>query len=144
MEKNLSKFKPGAKKQTILLLSAVLWTVIGAMLFFKGIYRLLQLRDMQLYILSGGIAVGILKSYFILDKTARRGIDRILSFADGTCLGAVYSVKTWLLVLCMMAGGIILRNSTLPISVLSFLYITIGCALGLSSRLAWLSWLKNR
>ena len=64
--------------------------------------------------------------------------------ADGTCLGAVYSAKTWLLVLCMMAGGIILRNSTLPISVLSFLYITIGSALGLSSRLAWSSWLKNR
>ncbi len=144
MAQNLSKFKPGAKKQTILLLSAVLWTVIGAMLFFKGIYRLLQLRDMQLYILSGGVTVGILKSYFILDKSARRGIDRILNFTDGTCLGAVYSVKTWLLVLCMMAVGIFLRNSTLPISVLSFLYITIGSALGLSSRLAWSRWLKNR
>ena len=144
MLKSFSKFKPGAKKKTILLLSAVLWTAIGIMLFFRGVNWLMQLRDMRWYILSGGIVVGVLKSYCILDKTARRGIDRILSFADGTCLGAVYSIKTWLLVVCMMTAGIILRNSSLPVSVLSFLYIAIGSALGFSSRLAWLSWLRIR
>ncbi len=143
MLKSLNKLKPGAKKRTILLLSAVLWTAIGTMLFFKGIYRLLQLSDIRLYILFGGMLVGVLKSYFILDKTARRGIDRILRFEDGTCLGAVYSAKTWLLVLCMITAGIFLRNSSLPISVLSFLYIAIGSALGFSSRLAWLRWIKK-
>ena len=144
MFKGLSRFKPGVNRRTHLLLSAFLWTAIGLMLLAKGTYRLTQVADWRITIGSFALLAGSFKAYFILDKSARRGIDRILSFEDGTCLGAVYSVKTWIMVLCMMGMGVILRNSSLPLGLLSFLYLTIGWGLLLSSRLAWRVWLKGK
>ncbi len=144
MDKDVSRFKPGVRRRTHLLMSAVLWTVIGLMLTAKGIYRLSQLKDWQASILAVAILAGSLKARFILDKSARRVISRISTFEDGTCLGAVYSIKTWIMVLCMMGMGVILRNSSLPIALLSFLYLTIGLALLLSSRLAWAAWLAGK
>ncbi len=144
MDNGLSRFKPGVNKRTHLLMSAVLWTIIGLMLITKGIYRLSQLKEWQASILLIAILAGSLKARFILDKSARRVISRISTFEDGTCLGAVYSVKTWIMVLCMMGMGVILRNSSLPLTLLSFLYITIGLALLLSSRLAWRAWLIGK
>jgi hypothetical protein len=74
---------------------------------------------------------------------ARRSLDRILRLADGTCLGAVYSVKTWLVVVLMMVTGYALRHSTLPKSLLGFAYVAIGWALFMSSRQAWFSWVHD-
>ena len=144
MVKGLSRFKPGANRRAHLFLSAVLWTGIGLLLLAKGAFRLSQLDDWQLSVVAIAALAGSLKAYFILDKSARLGIERILTFKDGTCLGAVYSVKTWILVLCMMGMGVILRNSSLPVSLLCFLYLTIGWALLSSSRLAWRAWLKGK
>jgi hypothetical protein len=144
MANSLSRLKPGGHRRTHLLLSAVLWTMIGLLLFSKGILRLSQLGDWPLLLPAAAVLTGSLKAYFVLDKVARRGITRILTFKNGTCLGAVYSVKTWILVLCMMGMGVILRHSFLPVSLLSFLYLTIGWALLLSSRLAWRAWLNRK
>ena len=125
-------------------MSAALWTAIGLLLLSKGAFRLTQLADWQPLIVALAFLAGSLKAYFILDKAAGRGIDRILTFKEGTCLGAVYSVKTWIMVLCMMGMGVILRNSSLPLSLLCFVYLTIGWALLLSSRLAWRAWLEKK
>lgn len=86
--------------------------------------------------------LGTLKSLFILDKSAKKSIDRIQLLADGSCLGAVYSIKTWLLVLAMMSMGFVLRNSGISITILGTLYVTIGWALLFSSRFAWGIWRK--
>lgn len=143
MLKGFARFKPAVRRNTLLLSSACLWTVIGLLLLAKGGYRLSQLPDRYPLIIVAGIVVGTFKSLLILDKSANRGVDRILNFADGTCLGAVYSSKTWLLVLCMMSLGVILRNSSFPVQLLCFIYFTIGWALLFSSRLAWREWLKQ-
>jgi hypothetical protein len=144
MRQSLKKFKPGAKTKNILLLSAALWSIIGAILLAKGFYRLLQITDGQLIIAVSAIIIGSLKSFIVLDRSARIGITRILELKDGTCLGAVYSKKTWLLVVCMMCMGVFLRNSSIPLSYLCFVYITIGWALVFSSRLAWVTWVKEK
>lgn len=83
------------------------------------------------------LIAGTIKSFFILDNTARKGVRRILDIADGTCLGAVYSIQTWLLVLVMMGAGMALRHSALPREILGGLYVAIGWALFFSSRHAW-------
>ncbi|MFW2367471.1 MAG: hypothetical protein ACN4GW_13725 [Desulforhopalus sp.] len=136
-----SRFKPGVSQHTLLLMSACLWTAIGLMLLVKGGYRLSQLPQYHPLLLFAPFVAGSLKSYFVLDRVARRTIQRILQFKDGTCLGAVYSVKTWIVVLFMIAMGVILRNSSLPGNILCFVYFTVGWALLMSSRLAWRAWL---
>jgi Ni/Fe-hydrogenase subunit HybB-like protein len=146
MAKGLSRLKPGVNKRTHLFLSAILWTGIGLLLIAKGGFRLSQLKDwdQQVLIMLLALLAGSFKAYFILDKSVRKVINRILNFKDGTCLGAVYSVKTWILVLCMMGMGVILRNSALPINLICLLYLTIGWALLLSSRLVWKVWLTGK
>jgi hypothetical protein len=138
-----NRFKPGVKRRTLLLFSALLWTLIGMLLLLKGGYRLSQMHRGQLLVVGVSFVIGSIKSRLVLDKAARRGIGRILNFADGTCLGAVYSIKTWILVLCMMGLGVILRTSPIPTGLLSTISLTIGWALLLSSRLAWQAWCQT-
>jgi hypothetical protein len=143
MAKDLSRFKPAVSRRSLLFLSALLWTLIGLLLLAKGSYRWFQLPQWQPFIVATALVAGSLKSILILDASARRAIDRLLLFQDGTCLGAVYSWKTWILVLCMMSMGVILRGC-LPVKLLCFLLITIGWALLLSSRLAWRAWFGSK
>jgi hypothetical protein len=138
LRKTLTRLKPGVSQRVHLLLAASLWTGIGIMLIVRGVGWLVG--SAWIWLIIPALALGTLKSLYILDRTAKRSLDRILRLADGTCLGAVYSFKTWMVVLLMMAAGYTLRHSTLPRSLLGTLYITIGWALLLSSRHAWFSW----
>ncbi len=139
MLRMLSRFKPGVPRSIHLFLAALLWTVVGLILMVRGTVWLIGAEE-GLFILPA-ILFGTLKSLFILDKTAKRSIDRIQHLADGSCLGAVYSIKTWLLVLAMMAGGYLLRHSSFPVILVGSLYVTIGWALLWSSRTAWRVWI---
>lgn len=144
----LTRLKPGASKKTHLFLAACLWSGIGVLLLTKGGYRISQDASSaftltKIFVSLAAVTVGYLKSRIILDKAANKAIDRILHLKDGTCLGAVYSYKTWIIVLSMMGTGVLLRNSDLPVILLVFIYFTIGSALLYSSRLAWCAWLRN-
>lgn len=131
----LKRFTPGVDKRVHLLLSAVLWTTVGLWLMIRGGQWLHAAGD--LWLLVPALLLGSGKSLLILDRTARRGIERILRFSGATCLGAVYSYRTWLLVMAMMTAGFVLRQSAIPKSLLGTLYVAIGWALVLSSRFAW-------
>ena len=135
---NLDRIKPGGRKKSHLLLASLLWTVAGLILAARGMHWLAVYH--RLILVIPALFLGTLKSRFILDRTAKKSIDRIRLLEDGTCLGAVYSVKTWMLVLLMMSMGIVLRHSPFPRPLLGMLYITIGWALFWSSRHGWRAW----
>ena len=141
MSSKLARYKPGAQRSTHLLLAASLWTCVGILLMYRGGF---WLHNADLVVLAlPAILLGFVKSHVILDKTAAKSIKRILLFDDGTCLGAVYSKATWLLVLAMMGMGMLLRHSSLPRPLLGMLYITIGWALFWSSRNGWRAWWRT-
>ena len=130
--------KPGAPQRVHILLAASLWTGIGIMLMTRGLHWLAG--SGRLWLALPAFFLGTLKSVLVLDRAARKSLNRILRLADGTCLGAVYSIKTWILVLLMMLSGYALRQSSLSHSLLGLLYVTIGWALFFSSRHAWYTW----
>lgn len=105
------------------------------MLIARGVSWLATVA--RLWLIIPALFAGTMKSLFILDHSARKGVHRILELADGTCLGAVYSARTWVLILFMIAGGMVLRHSALPRELLGGLYVAIGWALLFSSRHAW-------
>lgn len=140
----IDRLKPGAKRITHLWLSALLWTIIGTLLLTKGLYRFSQLTEHPLWLVPTAVAAGWVKSYLVLDKSAQKTISRILGLKDGSCIGAVYSIKTWFVVICMMILGICLRNSSLPVNLLCFIYLTIGSALTISSRLGWQAYRREK
>jgi hypothetical protein len=94
----------------------------------------------RLWIILPALLIGTVKSIFMLDKSAKKSIDRIIATRDGMCLGGVYSIRTWLLVLVMMVAGYLMRTSQLPITFLGLFYVSIGWGLLFSSRNAWGAW----
>ncbi len=118
-----------------LVAAALVWSTVGVMLCARGV---LMLRPVHGYLWGVlALAVGTAKALFVLDRTARRNIARIKGFGGKTCIGAVYSWKTWLLVLAMIGGGWLLRHSRLPAELVGSLYVGVGWALLVASRLVW-------
>lgn len=132
------KYKPGVNNSTHLILAALFWTAIGTVLFVRGLYLLNGFDTVWMIIPAA--CFGWLKSRFVLDKVARKNIDRILTLQDGACLGAVFSMKTWGLVLMMSLLGVIIRHAPISQQIVGFLCIIIGFSLVFSSRYAWKTW----
>ncbi|MEN8188910.1 MAG: hypothetical protein ABFS19_03620 [Thermodesulfobacteriota bacterium] len=140
MKNKIVRFKPGVRRETHLLFAAALWTLIGIRLMGRGLFFLVNHEGY--WLIFFGFLLGSVKSYLILDKTALKGIERILKFNDNTCLGAVYSRRTWMLVLLMISGSILLRRFAVMPNMISVISVGIGWALFFSSRFAWRSWLE--
>ncbi|MHB1350467.1 MAG: hypothetical protein ACYCYR_11395 [Desulfobulbaceae bacterium] len=139
-DQGLSRLKPGVKRRVHLFAAPLLWTGVGSFLLFRGWEWIGPGRARWLFLLA--IAIGTAKSLFILDRTARRVVARIVNLRDDTCLGAVYSWKTWLLVFLMMGSGMALRRYFSPGAVIGTLYAAVGWALLLSSRQGWREWYR--
>lgn len=142
MHNLLHRLKPGVPQDVHLFSAALLWSLVGTGLLLRGTFWLIDAAAAGFLIIA--VIAGTMKSLFILDKSARKGIDRILLLDDGSCLGAVYSKRTWLMVAAMMGAGYFLRHSPVPLGLAGTLYAAMGWSLLLSSRLAWKAWAKSR
>ncbi len=139
-KQSLKNIKPGVNRRVHLFAAALLWTVVGAVLIVRGV-RWISPAEIVWFI-PVALAIGTMKSVLVLDKSARRGVERVVKMLDGTCLGAVYSWQTWILVAMMITSGILLRTLFEPGTYIGTLYCAIGWALLLSSRFAWLEWFQ--
>ena len=139
MGHNLSQLKPGASRSAHLFVAALMWSCVGLLLIFRGTVWLYEIG--QLWVVLPAIFFGSLKALYMLDRSANKNIKRIVAGKDGKCLGAVYSWKTWLLVLLMMGMGCLLRNSFLPKEFLGLFYVSIGWGLLFASRKSWSAWI---
>ncbi|WP_035273573.1 hypothetical protein [Desulfogranum japonicum] len=133
--------KPAVSRSVHLFAAPFLWTAVGFMLIYRGCGWIPV--HSRFYLLTLAMLVGTLKSVLILDKTARKSIQRIAAFQDGTCLGAVYSWKSWLLVFGMMLTGVVVRRIGAVGSWTGTLYCAVGWALCCSSRLGWQAWVRS-
>jgi hypothetical protein len=141
----VERYKPAAAVRAHLVLAGLMWTVVGAALVGFGGRWLWQLPTPSApWLAMLAVAIGIFKSRFVLDRAARRMVDRILEHGDGRCLGGFLSLRSWALVVVMAGGGRLLRGSHLARGLLGFLYLAVGTALLLSSRVAWRAWRAER
>ncbi|MGW8286954.1 MAG: hypothetical protein ACWGOD_01835 [Desulfobulbales bacterium] len=140
-KKTLLQYKPGVSIKTHLFSAGLIWSLVGCGLLFFGFY-LVSLNGNYWYAVAG-LILGTVKTIFILDRVARKNVKRIKEFEDKVCLGSVYSWKTWMLVLAMILLGRYLRTSALPREIVGLIYIAVGWALLLASRLMWLTWKRT-
>ncbi len=130
--------------RTQLLLAWLMWATVGSALVGVGAWWLWGTAPIAApWIGAGSVAVGAIKSNLVLDRTARRVVDRILARGDGRCLGGFLSLRTWGLVVLMMVAGRVLRG-TLARGIVGPLYIAVGTALCCSSRISWRAWWGSR
>lgn len=142
LKNTLQRYKPGVSVRTHMFLAALIWSVVGFFLLTNG-FVLISLKGHFWYGVAG-LVLGTLKTFFILDRVARKNIRRIKEFEDKVCIGSVYSWKTWLLVAAMIGLGRFLRTTTvLPGEVVGLIYAAVGWALMLASRLMWLEWKRT-
>jgi hypothetical protein len=133
----LRKYKPGASTRTHLLVAASVWAAVGISLFLRGWFGFSE--EYRILLTFGGMAVGTLKTLLVMDRAARGNILRIIARKEGRCIGGVYSARMWGLVLLMILGGRLLRVFG-SAELTWFLYLAVGWALLLSSRLIWQHW----
>ena len=133
----IKRFKPKSSAKTQLLLSGIMWLVVGVVLYGRAIKWLLTApySSTTVFIAIGGATIlGLIKGKVVLDRAAKKAIARITSRGDGTCLLGFFSFKSWLLILLMITMGKLLRMSPAPILVISIIYMAIGVALFFASR----------
>lgn len=140
--KGLGWAKPGVPRLVHLFVAPLLWTLIGGFLMVRGWLWLGSGHGRWWLVLA--IVLGSLKSLFILDRVARKSIARLVRFQDGTCLGAIYSWQSWMLVVLMMVSGFLLRRFGHPGQGIGILYCAVGWSLCFSSRLGWKQWALQR
>jgi hypothetical protein len=138
----LEHLTPRASRRQHLFLAALLWSVVGAVLFLVGCRWVIAgaTGATRPLLVALALGVGLAKGRFVLDRTARRITGRILERGDDRCLGGFLSWKSWLLIAAMSASGRLLRGSHLPPAGIGTLYAAIGTGLVFSSRIAWRQW----
>jgi len=133
---SLSIPEPAVSRQALVKTAGLLWLLAGLVLFIKGIIWLQEVTFNPYFILAGGIILGLVKSHYILSRLAKNNIERIHILSpqkEKICIFAFQAIKSYLIVVIMIAVGVILRKLDIPISWLSLVYLTIGSALTLSS-----------
>jgi hypothetical protein len=140
MDRWIELHKPAARAGIHLALAWLMWVVVGTVMAGVGTHWLVQAApEGALWIGAGAVVLGVIKSRTVLDGVARRTAHRIVTRGDGRCIGGFLSLRTWLLVLVMIVAGRILRGAVTRV-LMGPLYVAVGTALVLSSRLTWRAW----
>ena len=138
----VDRLKPAAPAKTHLLLAAVMWSAVGSTLCVVGAVWAIKVRTpATLWLLAIAAAAGWIKARFALEPAAVRIIGRIRARGDGRCLGGFLSPGTWVLVAVMAVGGRLLRGGVLSSHLVGLVYVVVGVALLVASRLMWRAWL---
>jgi hypothetical protein len=126
--------------RTQVLLVSMLWLVVGSSLVVVGARWAWAAWPVTAPWIAGAtFAIGMLKSRWILDAVATRVVERILARGDGRCIGGFLSLYTWGVVALMMLAGNVLRG-VFARGLVGPLYIAVGVALCVASRISWRAW----
>lgn len=139
----LDRLTPRAYPRTRLFSAALVWSMVGAFLTGKGVW--ISHQDpwtLILVAILAGLGLGFVKSRFVFDHVAAKVVAHIDNKPARACLGGLFSVKNWTLIVVMAAFGRII--GVLPFDALlkTGIYVMVGSGLAFSSRLMWAAWKK--
>ncbi len=123
-------FKPAAPKYVLLVLSGLMWAVVGFILIRMVYFWLIaDLTTSTFLLAASGLILGLLIHFFGFSRVVSKNLKRIAEKPERPCIFGFMSWKSYFLVILMMTLGISLRMSSIPKMYLSILYIGIGSAL---------------
>jgi len=132
----VDRLKPVASIRVQLLLAAAMWLVAAGILGVRGAMWVGDSSSAGwLFLLA--IAIGILKSQLLMERVASTAVARILERGCTSCAGGFFSLKSWALILLMVAGGHALRLTEIPRPALGVLYVAVATALLIGDRIYW-------
>ncbi len=130
----IMKIKPAVSKNWLITIAGIVWSLVGIILILKANEWLLPVETgvRLIYISTGMICAVILRKVLFI-KIASKNIMRICEFTSKGCIFAFQPWRSYLLILVMIFLGMILRNSLIPKTYLSILYLSIGGGLFMAS-----------
>jgi len=139
----LSHLKPALPRSSLLLVSGLMWSLVGLMLCQLAIrwYLLAGIQD-HLGFLIAGVLIALAIHSFGFSLIAKRNISRIQKLNQKPCVFAFMAWWNYPLVFLMIGLGLTLRHSPIPKTYLGVLYIGIGAALFFSSQRYYISLLS--
>ncbi len=132
----LDHLKPRASRSFLLLLSGLMWSIVGILLCRLAISWYITLGFTQhIFWFSLSIPTALTIHFFGFSKLAQVNIPRIQNLPPKPCVFAFMQWWNYPLVIFMISLGIWMRHSTIPKQYLGILYFGIGAALFLASLL---------
>lgn len=140
MTRFVRMLSPAASERTQLLAAALMWLIGASILLVRGAAYLSD-RYWHAWALAAGLALGVFKSRVLLDRVARKAVDRIRARGRASFFG-FFSVRSWGLVALMMGAGMLLRRlvvhpDIVGAGIMGAVYIGVGTALVLADRVFW-------
>jgi hypothetical protein len=136
----LHRLTPRASSRTRILSAALTWTCVAIFLAWKSLHVSWDVDGHVWHGILAGMGLGLLKSRLIFDRAARNILGHIGSKPERACLGGLFSVRNWALIVLMVLFGKTIGALPLSSAVHSGIYIMVACGLGYSSRLLWAAW----
>ena len=142
------KLTPRLGPRVQLFAAAIVWLVGTSFLLIRGVL-FVEVPGPQMHfsywilpVALVAVVLGVVKARFVLIRYATKAVHRIET-RGRACFFGFFSMKSWLFVLVMMGGGILLRSSPLVDFwagrvTLSVIYIAVGTALAIADRIFWL------
>jgi hypothetical protein len=135
------------KHRTWVVVSGLVWFIAGGFLLSKGL-RLISDATLQIdslsyrmkdtfgsaqqaatVLISIGLVIGFFKGRFVLAKTVRRVVSRIVSLPLPIKLKDAYAPSYWILIAGMMALGMLFRFLPIAMDLRGLIDVAIGSAL---------------
>jgi hypothetical protein len=141
------RLTPRAGIRVQLIAAAVLWGVGTSILLWRGVFYLVAKDETDRFgfwvavIGLAAVAIGLVKARLILIRYARKAVRRIQTRGHA-CFFGFFAPTSWLFILVMMGGGMMLRRTPLVESwwgrtFLGVLYVAVGTALLIADVVFW-------
>ena len=127
---------PAAKREVLILLAGIVWSGVGVGLMIAAVGWLTGSGGRIAITLAVGILAGAAIFHFGFSRLAVRNLNRIYARSPGKdkiCVFAFQNIRSYFIVIIMMAMGYTLRHLPIDKILLSPLYMAIGLGLFLSS-----------
>ena len=122
-----------------IVVSGVIWLITGGFLLSMGLSLLilqpsLQSQEYAMLLVCLGFILGFIKGRFILSKTARKVVNKILSIAEPISILQVYPPIYLGLIIGMMLMGVGLKRLEIASLIRGVVDVAVGFALISASR----------
>ena len=106
--------KPAIHKKYLLFVAGFVWTIAGIILCYRGLYTANPLNSQWHWQIPLVIAGGLLFYIFVFTRISDKHITRILNIEkEIVCLFSFFNGRSYLMMLVMITGGVLLRRSHL-------------------------------
>ena len=141
LPKILDRLTPRVYPRTRILTAATVWSVLGIFLIAKGLWFSYNVAYLIIFFaVALGLGLGLAKSRFVFDRVAIKVLTHIGTKPSRSCLGGLFSIRNWALILVMAVFGRAIGGLPIHAALKTGLYVMVGSGLGYSSRLLWRAW----